>query len=273
MIYSSVSNLRIDEFGSKVPPNGLHWAQTYLFKDKRNTLHIVRNAEKYGFKAIVVTADSPVDYISSSGRGEEVDEQIVPSEMTITISPNVAYLKGKARESRKYSDHELWNPSDGTAYFEAFCAPTWEDLAWLKGQTKLPIVLKGILTAKAAKLAVKAGVDAIIVSCHGGRQLPGVQPPLFALPEVLEAVKGSKIEVYLDGEIRFGSEVVKALALGARAVFIGRPVLWGLAVKRKEGVKRVLQILEDEFKTVLTMCGCSSLQDVDSSLVKLKSLF
>lgn len=145
-------------------------------------------------------------------------------------NPNLIYLNGKKRENRIYGDTELWHAKHGIGNQELYCYATWEDFAWLKSQTKLPIVIKGILTAKAARQAIKAGVDGILVSAHGGRQLAGVPAPLDALPDVIKAVKGSNVEVYMDGGIRSGSDVFKALALGARAVFIGRPPLWGLAV-------------------------------------------
>ncbi|PIK52157.1 putative hydroxyacid oxidase 1 isoform X1 [Apostichopus japonicus] len=236
MVYSSVSKMNIEKFGSKLPPNGIYWAQTYLFRDKRNTLHLVRHAEKYGFKALVVTVDSPIDFGSNSVSVDDVPDYL-PEHVTEDGSPNLAFLDGKPREKRPYGETELWTPFSGPGYKEIFCVSTWEDLAWLKTQTKLPIVLKGILTAKAAKLAVKAGVDGILVSSHGGRQLVGAPPPLAALPDVIEAVKGTNIEVYLDGEVRSGSDIFKAIALGARAVFIARPILWGLAVNQHQLMK------------------------------------
>src|SRR5439155_5470331 len=119
---------------------------------------------------------------------------------------------------------------------------TWESLAWLRSLTSLPIVLKGILTAEDAALAVQHGVDGIIVSNHGGRQLDGVSASIEALPEVVEAVNG-RCEVYLDGGVRRGTDILKALALGARAVLVGRPILWGLAASGVEGVSHVLELL------------------------------
>src|SRR5207248_2417381 len=131
---------------------------------------------------------------------------------------------------------------------------TWESLAWLRSLTSLPIVLKGILTVEDAMLALKYGVDGIIVSNHGGRQLDSVPASIEALPEVIEAVDG-RCEVYLDGGIRRGTDILKALALGARAVLIGRPVLWGLAANGTEGARHVLELLRAELELAMVLSG------------------
>jgi 4-hydroxymandelate oxidase len=134
---------------------------------------------------------------------------------------------------------------------------TWRDLAWLRGLSPLPLVIKGVLTAEDAILACESGADGIVVSNHGGRQLDGVSASLDALPEVVEAVAG-RAEVLMDGGIRRGTDVVKALALGARAVLAGRAPLWGLAVDGAEGVQRVLDLLREEVALALALCGCAS---------------
>jgi isopentenyl diphosphate isomerase/L-lactate dehydrogenase-like FMN-dependent dehydrogenase len=145
---------------------------------------------------------------------------------------------------------------------------TWESLAWLRSLTSLPIVLKGILTAEDALLAVQHGVDGIVVSNHGGRQLDSVSPSIEALPEVVQTVDGG-CEVYLDGGIRRGTDILKALALGARAVLVGRPILWGLAVNGAEGVSQVLEILRAELELAMALTGRPTLDSVDRSLVKM----
>ncbi|XP_072017596.1 2-Hydroxyacid oxidase 1-like [Amphiura filiformis] len=144
---------------------------------------------------------------------------------------------------------------------------TWEGIKWLRSITKLPIVAKGVLTGDSAREAVQAGVDAILVSAHGGRQLDGVPASIDALPEVVEAIKGSGVEIYMDGGVRQGTDVFKALALGARAVFLGRPILWGLANGGENGVKKVLEIVRDEFSLTMALTGCSKLNDVKASMV------
>ena len=150
---------------------------------------------------------------------------------------------------------------------EAPVALTWESLVWLRSLTPLPIVLKGVLTAEDAVLAVKHGVDGIIVSNHGGRQLDGVAASIEALPEVVEAVNG-RCEVYLDGGVRRGTDILKALALGARAVLVGRPILWGLAANGMEGVSHVLELLRAELELAMVLAGHPMLDSIDSSLVK-----
>src|SRR5438094_401106 len=141
---------------------------------------------------------------------------------------------------------------------EQTIALTWQSLTWLRSLTSLPIVLKGILTAEDALLAVQHGVDGIIVSNHGGRQLDSVSASIEALPEVVEAVDGH-CEVYLDGGIRRGTDILKALALGARAVLVGRPILWGLAVNGQEGASHVLELLRAELELAMALAGCPTL--------------
>ncbi|XP_031567533.1 hydroxyacid oxidase 1-like [Actinia tenebrosa] len=137
----------------------------------------------------------------------------------------------------------------------------WDDVKWLKSYTKLPVVLKGILTAEDAKMAVEHGADAILVSNHGERFLDGVPATIEALPEIVDAVEG-KLEVYLDGGVRLGTDVFKALALGARAVFLGRAVIWGLAYQGEDGVKKVLEFLREEMRTTMILSGCATMKDI-----------
>jgi isopentenyl diphosphate isomerase/L-lactate dehydrogenase-like FMN-dependent dehydrogenase len=145
---------------------------------------------------------------------------------------------------------------------------TWDALSWLRSITSLPVVVKGVMTAEDARLAVEHGAAAIIVSNHGGRQLDGVLATIEALPEVVDAVAG-RCEVYLDGGVRRGTEVLKALALGARGVFIGRPVLWGLAVDGAAGAERVLALLRNELELAMALAGRPTLASIDRTLVTL----
>jgi isopentenyl diphosphate isomerase/L-lactate dehydrogenase-like FMN-dependent dehydrogenase len=145
---------------------------------------------------------------------------------------------------------------------------TWETVDWLRSLTSLPILLKGILTAEDAALALEHGIAGIIVSNHGGRQLDGTLASIEALPDVIDAVNG-RCEVYLDGGIRRGTDILKALALGARAVLIGRPILWGLAVNGSQGVRHVLEILRNELELAMVLSGRPTLESIDRSLVKI----
>ena len=144
---------------------------------------------------------------------------------------------------------------------------TWADVDWLQSATQLPLVLKGVLTGEDAAMAAARGVAGIVVSNHGGRQLDGVVASLDALPEVAEAA-GSTCEVYLDGGVRRGTDVLKALALGARAVMVGRPVLWGLAAAGEAGVADVLGMLTAELKLAMRLAGRPTLADIDRSAVR-----
>jgi 4-hydroxymandelate oxidase len=145
---------------------------------------------------------------------------------------------------------------------------TWESIAWLRSVTALPIILKGILTAEDALLAIKHNIDGIIVSNHGGRQLDGAIPAIDALPEIVEAVS-KKCEVYIDGGIRRGTDVLKALALGANAVLLGRPILWGLAVNGEKGASHVLELLSNELELAMALTGRPTIKSIDKSVIRL----
>lgn len=143
---------------------------------------------------------------------------------------------------------------------------TWKDIDWLKSVTTLPIVLKGILRPDDAELAIKHGCSAVGVSNHGGRQLDGVLSAIDALPGIVAQVNG-RCEVFLDGGVTQGTDILKVLALGASMAFIGRPVLWGLSAGGEFGVKNVIQLLKKELDLAMALAGCSTLTDVDGSLV------
>jgi isopentenyl diphosphate isomerase/L-lactate dehydrogenase-like FMN-dependent dehydrogenase len=216
--------------------SGPLWFQLYVF-DRRGTEQLVSRATEVGYQALVLTVDAP-----RWGR----KERTMRSGFRMPAKANFAV---------------------GEASQDALSL-NWEALTWLRSLTPLPLVLKGILTAEDALLAVEHGVNAIIVSNHGGRQLDGVAASIEALPEVVEAVAG-RCEVYLDGGIRRGTDVLKALALGARAVLVGRPVLWGLAVNGAEGVDHVLDLLRAELELAMVLSGHSNLASIDRSLVKI----
>jgi isopentenyl diphosphate isomerase/L-lactate dehydrogenase-like FMN-dependent dehydrogenase len=159
------------------------------------------------------------------------------------------------------------SPADSMSLFDR--SVTWKDIAWLKSITKLPIVLKGVLTAEDALLAVECGCAAILVSNHGARQLDTVSSTIEALPEVVAAVAG-RVEVYVDGGVRRGIDVFKALALGARAVFIGRPVLWGLAHGGQPGVEAVHRLLHNELELAMGLAGTPTLKHITRAFVTTK---
>jgi isopentenyl diphosphate isomerase/L-lactate dehydrogenase-like FMN-dependent dehydrogenase len=226
--------------------NGPLWFQLYFSSQTRNRAEwVVRRAETAGYRAIVPTVDSA--RFGQKDRSERTEDWIDwPARGNFTDAP----------------------PPDDGAEEEIDGAPiTWDDIAWLRSLTTLPIVLKGILTAEDATLAVEQGVAGILVSNHGGRQLDSVAASIEALPEIVEAVSG-RCEVYLDGGIRRGTDVLKALALGARAVFVGRPVLWGLAVAGAEGAQHVLELLRGELEQAMALAGRPTLTSIDATIIR-----
>ena len=228
---------------AQAAPGAPRWFQLYVFRDRGVTRSFVEQAEEHGYGAIVLTVDAP-----RLGRRER-DLRTgfrVPEEISV---PSMAALGG-------------W---EGATPLELLAAIdpslSWDDLEELRSLAPLPLVLKGVQTVEDARLAVEHGIDAIVVSNHGGRQLDAVAPTAELLPEIAEAV-ADKIEVYVDGGIRRGSDAVKALALGARAVLAGRAPLWGLACDGETGARRVLELLGDEIELALALCGCASPEQV-----------
>ncbi|XP_035262747.1 hydroxyacid oxidase 1 [Anguilla anguilla] len=257
MMLSSWATSTIEEV-AEAGPAGVRWLQLYIYKDRNLTLSLVRRAEQAGYTGIFVTVDTP--YLGRR-RNDVRNRFKLPSHLRMANfdSPDMAF-----------SSKEGYGEDSGLAVYVAQAIdPTlqWEDIAWLKKTTSLPVVLKGVLTAEDAKLALQYGVDGILVSNHGARQLDSVLATIDALPQIVEAVEG-KVEVFLDGGVRKGTDVLKALALGARAVFVGRPVLWGLACGGDRGVSDVLEMLREELRLALALAGCCSLKEVDKSVVR-----
>jgi (S)-2-hydroxy-acid oxidase len=240
---STFATATIEEV-AEAAPGAPRWFQLYWSSDRGFVRDVVQRAEAAGFGAIVLTVDLP-----RLGRRER-DLRTgfeVPEELPV---PAFVAL---AEASRAVSPEDISWAVDDTL--------SWPDLEWLRSVSPLPLLVKGILTAEDAVLAAEAGAAGVVVSNHGGRQLDGVASTLDALPEVVEAV-GDRIVVLMDGGIRRGGDVVKALALGAEAVLVGRPPLWGLTVGGAEGVQHVLELLRDEFELALALCGCTSPADV-----------
>jgi 4-hydroxymandelate oxidase len=218
--------------------SGPRWLQLYVVKDKRRVLDHLAEARESGYSALVLTVDMPL--LGRRERDLKLGFQIPPD-------LPLPYIRG--------SDPALAETM--AQHFQTSPSLTWSDLEWVAAESGLPVVLKGILTGEDGALAVEHGAAAVIVSNHGGRQLDGVAATLDALPEVVEAVDG-RCEVYVDGGIRRGGDVLKALALGARATFSGRAVAAGLAVGGEAGVRHVLSLLRDEVELGLGLLGCTS---------------
>ncbi|NXQ10409.1 HAOX2 oxidase, partial [Peucedramus taeniatus] len=245
-IASTYSTCMLEEI-SAAAAGHLHWFQLYIQCNRAASQQLVWRAEALVFQGLILTVDLP--YI-----GKRHDD--VRNGFRLPPHIKVKNLE-RAFEVCKMS---LLDPS-----------VTWNDIYWLRSLTCLPIIIKGILTREDAELAVKHGVQGIIVSNHGGRQLDEGPATIDALVEVVEAVRG-RVEVYVDGGIRKGSDVLKALALGAKCVFIGRPALWGLAYKGEEGLQDVLKILQDEFRLSMALAGCASISEIGQHLVQFSRL-
>lgn len=248
-VLSTLSSYRLEDVATA--SKGKPWFQLYCYRDRAITQELVERAETAGFVALCVTLDVPVP----GSRERDVRNRFkVPPNVRVA---NLAHLVSDTADSSallKYVSDQF-DPS-----------LTWETLDWLGGLTRLPIVVKGVLTAEDARLAVKHGVTGLVVSNHGGRQLDSVVATCHALPEVVDAVAG-EVEVFVDGGIRRGTDLLKALALGARAVLIGRPYLWGLAVDGEAGVGRVLNLLRDELRSSMALAGYPGISDISRALV------
>lgn len=229
-------------------PNAIKWLQLYVFSDRKLTLELVRRAEKAGFKALVLTVDAPTF-------GDRRNE--LRNKFNIPLHLKYANVEDYARENKVYDKpiYKLFDPS-----------LSWKDVSWLISHTRLPLVIKGILTVEDALLAVKYGAKAIQVSNHGARQIDGVPAPIEVLPEIMRAV-GDKLEVYIDGGITSGTNVFKALALGAKMAFIGRPMLWALACSGEEGARKLLELLRREIFLTFALSGCRSCGEITKTMV------
>jgi 4-hydroxymandelate oxidase len=249
MILSSGSTYTLEEVAKAA--TGSIWFQQYLYKDKGLTKMMAQRAQEAGYRALCLTLDSTV-------RAKR--ERNIRHNYSAPPSPNYAGL-----ELQEYSwEFSSDAPRGANSLIDR--AATWSYLDWLADNTPLPLVVKGIMTGEDARLCVEHRVRGVIVSNHGARQLDTTFASIEVLPEVVEAVDG-QVEVYLDGGIRRGTDVLKALALGARAVLIGRPLFWGLAVNGEPGLRAVLQMLRDELEMAMAMCGRATIRSIDLSLL------
>lgn len=253
MILSSLSNTDVEEVASAAP--GQVWFQLYVYRDRLATEGLVRRAEAAGCAALVLTVDAP-----QLGRRErDVRNRFhLPEGLAVKNLMPAGY--GAVDEAQ--------GESGLAAYFASLIDPSlsWDDLRWLRDLTTLPLLIKGVVRADDAAKAVDAGVDGIVVSNHGGRQLDTSIPTIEALPAIAEAVDG-RAQLLLDGGIRRGTDVIKALALGAHAVCIGRPILWGLADDGQAGAEHVLQLLADELDLAMALCGTPNVAAITRDLV------
>ncbi|KAL1212087.1 Peroxisomal (S)-2-hydroxyacid oxidase GLO3 [Cardamine amara subsp. amara] len=250
MIVSYMSSCTIEEIASSC--YAVRFLQLYVYKRRDVTAQMVKRAEKAGFKAIVLTVDVP----KLGRREKDIKNKMIP--------PKLKNFEGA------FSMEVRPNKGSGVEAFtsRAFDSSlSWKDIEWLRSITELPILIKGILTHEDALKAVEAGVDGIVVSNHGGRQLDYSPATITVLEEIVQAVGGS-IPVFFDGGVRRGTDVFKALALGAKAVLIGRPIVYGLAAKGEDGVKKVIEMIKNEFEITMALSGCPTIADITRNHVR-----
>lgn len=254
MVASAISNKTLEEIAAAA--EAPRWFQLYVYRDRRVTEDLVHRAVSAGYRAIVLTADTPV-----LGRRERDERN------RFTLPPGLAVANLRPSDLDTIPEADLG--SAFAKYVDDLLddSLTWDDVDWLKSMSPVPVLVKGILTAEDARMAMERKVDGIIVSNHGGRQLDHTLGTLDVLPEVVEAVRG-RAEIFLDGGVRRGTDVLKALALGARAVLVGRPILWGLALGGPDGVRRVLEHLRTELEVAMAIAGRTSIDRIDRSLVR-----
>jgi L-lactate dehydrogenase (cytochrome) len=274
-VASCMSSVTLEEIAREVP--GGHWFQLYVWRDRELTRDLVERAAAEGYRALVVTVDTPV-----LGKRERDlrNGATIPPRITIRNALDTLrrprWLLAMARGPRvTFANVAAADPSTGLRPFALSpfvntlfdAAVTWRDLEWLRGLWKGPLVVKGLMSAEDARLAAEHGADGVVVSNHGGRQLDGAPGTLDVLPEIADAV-GGELEVMLDGGVRRGTDMAKALALGARACMIGRPYLYGLAVGRRRGVATVVDLLTAELRRAMALIGCARPSDLGPHCVR-----
>jgi 4-hydroxymandelate oxidase len=241
MVISTGASVALEAIAAAAPA-AQRWFQLYVLRDRAWTIELVQRAQAAGATALVLTADTP--YVSTTRQVTRTTMQ-VPDEMRMANRPSVAPI----------DEGELHDPSI-----------TFDVIAWLRELSGLPVIVKGVLRGDDARRCLEAGACGVVVSNPGGRQLDGAVATARALPEVVASV-GDDGEVYVDGGIRSGVDVLRALALGARAVLIGRPVLWGLATGGADGVATVLQTLRDELREAAALAGAASIAEITDDLL------
>jgi lactate 2-monooxygenase len=242
--------------------DGERWYQLYWSSDREIAASMVKRAEKAGYSAIVITLDTPM----MGWREKDIEHSYLPFLEAKGIGN---YLEDPVFLSRLERTPQEDIRSAIMLWAQVFGNPTltWKDLEFIKAQTSLPILLKGILHPDDAKLALEHGVDGIIVSNHGGRQVDGAIPAIEALPDIVDVIKG-EIPVLMDSGIRRGSDMIKALALGAKAVLLGRPYMYGLALAGEDGVKQVIRNLLADFDLTMALSGKRSVAELSRDMLK-----
>ena len=248
MALSTGASTSLEDVAAEGPE--IRWFQVYVFKDRGVTRRLVQRAEAAGYKALALTVDTP----KFGQRYADIRNKFhLPAGIT------AANFADAGLEHLGKVSGESGLPAYSASLFDPTL--TWKDVEWLKSITPLPVLVKGVLRVDDAVKAMDHGAAGIIVSNHGGRQLDTVRASIDALPRIAEVVDGC-VPLLLDGGVRHGTDVLKALALGAQAVLIGRPILWGLTVAGQAGVEKVLTILRDEIELAMMLAGVAKVHDV-----------
>jgi L-lactate dehydrogenase (cytochrome) len=271
-VVSSASGFSLEQIADSSPDR--HWFQLYRYLGRPGMENLVHRAKAAGYKAIVVTVDTQVigkrerDWRNGFSFSMRVNAANAVK-LSRQLAPRPFWTARYLLDGRPF---QLANTADMTSGGAPIAlpemgrtesnSPTWEDIAWVRQNFDGPVLVKGVLTADDSRKALDLGCDGVLVSNHGGRQLEGAPAAIDALPEIVAAV-GGEMEILLDGGVRRGSDVLKALALGAKAVLIGRPYVWGLALGGQDGVSHMLELLRAETKRSLQLMGCSSTHDLD----------
>lgn len=254
MILSTLSNTRVEDVCAAA--TGPLWFQLYIYKDRGATEALVRRVEAAGCQALVFTVDAP---LLGKREADMRNQFSLPEGLSIEnmLPDGLGAMPDAARDSGL------------AAYFAQLLDPalTWADVDWLRSITKLPVLVKGVVRADDATRALEHGAAGVVVSNHGGRQLDTSPATIDALPHIAEAIAG-RGAVLLDGGVRRGTDVVKALALGADAVLLGRPILWGLGTDGEAGVRAVLALFRRELDLAMALCGCPDIGAIDATLVR-----
>ncbi|KAL8611134.1 hypothetical protein ACOMHN_064424 [Nucella lapillus] len=260
---SMTASASVEEIGQQAP-GCTRWFQVHVLRDRQLMQRMIARAERAGFKAVVLTVDCPV-------HGRRYKD--MRNQFSLPPHLNVANFEEELKRTQSVISTEKSRDRWGQFIDQAFSpAHTWEDVQWLKSVTPLPIVAKGVLTGSDAVLALKHGADAIWVSNHGGRELDYLPATMDAVGEVCEAVQG-QTEVYVDGGVRSGLDVLKALSRGARAVFCGRPAMWGLTHSGQKGAQHVLNILREELSNAMGLAGVTDVENVPRDIVVHQSFY
>jgi len=254
LILSTLSTTGVEEVVEAA--SGPVWFQLYVYTDRSATRDLVRRAEAAGCEALVLTVDAQVWGVRERDEKNHfaLPEGLTMKNLEASGKPTFPDVEGSGLAAYVNQNFDK--------------ALTWDDLDWLAGLTDLPVLVKGVVRGDDAARAAEHGAAGVIVSNHGGRQLDTSPPTISALPDVVAALDGSGLDVLVDGGIRRGTDVLKALALGADAVAVGRPVLWGLAVDSENGVVDVLTMLRDELDVAMALSGAASVSDLTPDLIQ-----